>query len=106
MMSIHSQIIAGNAGAHGEIILKRKHYKCLYETQVIPTEYDKGQLEALEKEYKGQKYYLDEALTSWYKLDKDILIFGANGVQPLSEKSNIVKSMSEKPCQKRFYVLR
>ena len=103
---MNSQIIAGKGGLSGDIILNRKHYKCVYETQIIPTGDDVSKLAELENTYGNQEFYLDEALTSWYKLDKDILICGKDCVQPLSEKSRIVKSMIEKPCQKRFYVVR
>ena len=59
----------------------------------------------LEEEYKGKEYYLDNnVFTQWYKLDKDILIYQKDQIQPLSEKSSIVKSMVEKPTPQRFYV--
>lgn len=103
---MYSQIIANKAGSSGDILLNRKHYKCIYETQIVPTEEDRNKLKELEQEYKDKEYYLDEALTSWYKLDKDIWICSKDCVQPLSEKSRIVKSMIEKPCQKRFYISR
>jgi len=101
---MNSKIIAKKAGIFGDIILNREHYKCKYQTQIIPTTADEVELAELESEYSGQEFYLDEAKTAWYKLDKDIMICGKDRVQPLSEKSSIVKSMIEKPCQKRFYV--
>jgi len=103
---MYSQIITGKASSSGDIICNRKHYKCIYETQVRPTETDESKLLELKATYSDQESYLDEAHTSWYKLDKDIKICDGNGMQPLSEKSDIVKSMTEKPCQKRFYVIR
>jgi len=101
---MNSKITTGKAGSCGDAILNREHYKCIYQTQIAPTKDDESKLAELEKEYGDKGYYLDEAKTEWYKLDNDIMIYGKDGVQPLSEKSNIVKSMFEKPCQKRFYV--
>ena len=103
---MYSRMLSGEAGVSGDIIVNRKHYRCIYETQITPTAADERKLTELEHEYKGQKYYLDEALALWYKFDADILISGKDCIQPLSEKSKIVHSMIEKPCQKRFYVMR
>lgn len=101
---INSQIISGKAGMHGEIILNRKHYKCIYKTNLVPTKEDNDRLEKL-IDTCDEEFYLDEAMVFWYKLDKDILICDENYVEPLSVKSKIVMSMVEKYCQKRLYVL-
>lgn len=51
-------------------------------------------------------YFIDEAKTTWYKLDKDILICDENKgfVKELSRISPIVKSMVDAPRIKRLYV--
>jgi len=63
-------------------------------------------MQELKQNYVGKNYYLDDkASTSWYKLDKDIFIsVNDHQIQPLSEKSSIVKAMIEKPRLQRFYV--
>ena len=106
--TIYSALKNGFGGEHGHIILGRNHYKCLMETQAIPTESEEYELEELRIKY-GENGYLDDKLsTSWYKSDlgKDILISGARLLQPLSVKSNIVKSMIAESRQKRFYIKR
>lgn len=102
---IYGALKGGLGGKHGDIILNRNHYKCISQTQLIPTEIEKAKMEELKQEYEGREYYLDDKIsTSWYKLDKDILICYGNQIQPLSKKSSIVKSMVEKPRLQRFYV--
>jgi len=102
---IYSALKQKLGGHQGNIILDRKHFKCVYKSQLIPTAEDETKILELKEQYKNQPYYLDDkASTSWYKLDKDIIIYGNGRTQPLSEKSAIVKSMSEKTVQKRFYI--
>ena len=105
---IQSHIASKKAGVFGDIILNRTHYKCEYETQIKPTEDDENKLVELAKLHTEENFYLDEAKTLWYKLDKEhhIWICEKDYVIPLSEKSQIVKSMTETPHQKRFYVAR
>jgi len=94
------------AGSHGDILLNRKHFKCLHTSQPMPTPEDEAEISRLKQEYDGKPYHLDDrASTSWYKLDKDIVIFDGKKkkTMPLSEKSTIVKSISDKTAQKRFY---
>ena len=103
--TIYAALKKGLDGKHGDIILNRKHYKCINQTQLIPTKTEQTKMAELEEEYKGKEYYLDNnVFTQWYKLDKDILIYQKDKIQPLSEKSSIVKSMVEKPTPQRFYV--
>jgi len=103
--AIYAALKKGLGGKHGNIILKRKHWKCLYQTQLVPTEAEEKEIDRLEKTYNDTEYYLDDKIsTSWYNLDKDIFIYQEDKIQPLSEKSSIVKSMIEKPCLQRFYV--
>jgi len=105
--TIHAALKKGLGGKHGNIVLNRKHYKCIYETELIPTAKDEERIKKLKKEYAGKEFYLDDKIskTSWYRLDKDIFILNKDRkIQPLSEKSKIVKSMVEKPRLQRFYV--
>ena len=104
--TIYSALKEQLGGKHGNIILNRKHFKCIFKSQLIPTQEDEEKIVQLKEKYKDENlYYLDDkASTSWYKLDKDISIFGNGRLQPLSEKSAIVKAMSEKTVQKRFYI--
>jgi len=89
------------------IVLTRNHYKCIKETQTIPTKKDLLDIQELREKYKGKKYYLDDnELTSWYRLDKDIYVYEDNQLQPLSEKSSIIRALIEKPRKQRFYVER
>lgn len=105
---INNAIKDGLGGEHGEIVLNRRHYKCIDKTQIISTPEEDERILHLQDEYKDKQHYLDDkASTMWYKSDKDIWISNENNsVQPLSEKSSIVKSMIERPTQKRFYVER
>lgn len=104
--TIYSALKKGWGGRHGETILNRSHYKCIEQTQIIPTDEELNKLQKLKENYEGKNYYLDDkASTSWYKLDKDIFIsVNEEQIQPLSEKSSIVKAMIEKPRLQRFYV--
>lgn len=104
---IYSALKQQLGGEHGNIIIDRKHYKCIFQSQLIPTDDDERKIEELKEQYKDKQNYLDDkAETLWYKLDKDIIIYGDEHTQPLSEKSAIVKAMSERTVQKRFYVAR
>lgn len=101
---IYSALKKNLGGIHGDIVLNRKHFKCIFKSQPIPTEEDEAEINKLLESYRDKQYYLDnKASTMWYKLDKDIAIYGNGLTQPLSEKSRIVKSMIEKTVQKRFY---
>ncbi len=102
---IYAALKEGLGGEHGEIILNRKHYKCISQTQLIPTKEEEAEIKRLKEKYQEGEYYLDDkSSTSWYKLDKDILIWDEKQIRSLSEKSNIVKSMLEKPRLQRFYI--
>lgn len=105
--AIYSELKKGNGGMHGEYILNRKHYKCIYETQIIPTKEDQKQLQKrladLERN-KKESYLDDMTFKAWYRVDTDLKILDGDKTKPLSEKSIIVKSMTSKPMQKRLYV--
>lgn len=100
----------GLGDEHGQRVLNRKHYKCIYETGLIPSEFDREQMKALneEKSKEGLRLFWDKASTKWYKFDKDISISGetTNVLKPLSEYSDIVKSMLSIPQIERLYVER
>ncbi|MDL2218493.1 HD domain-containing protein [Christensenellaceae bacterium OttesenSCG-928-M15] len=94
---INAALKAGLGGKHGDIIMKRQHYKCV---DVIHSEESIAQIRSLASAYrqKGIDCYLDEIPSKeWYKLNEDILIQDGATVQPLSEKSMIVNSMKAKP---------
>ena len=105
---IYSALKNGIAGEKGNIILERKHFKCIYTSQLMSTAEDEGKIIELKEKFKDQSFYLDDtAFTSWYKInaDADVRIYGNGRFQYLSEKSAIVKAMSGKSVlQKRFYI--
>lgn len=97
----------GLGGEHKDRILNRKHYKCIHETDIVPSESDQKRMDELkvENERAGIKIFHDKASTKWYKLDKDISIYGERSrmLKPLSEYSSIVKSMVSIPQIERLY---
>ena len=103
---IYSAIKQGIAQEKGEVILNRKHFKCVYATKHAPTVEDESIFTELNEKYKDRFTYMDDtASTEWYKANDDIFVYGGTGLQPLSEKSVIVKAMTGKTVlQKRFYV--
>lgn len=107
--SINGKLKDGLGGVHGEIVLKRQHYRKVYETDLIPTQQQCEELDRKVEELKSQgisEYFVDEAKTKWYKMDKDILISDEKTgfVRVLSGLSPIVKSMVDNPRKKRLYV--
>lgn len=54
----------------------------------------------------SKDFFIDEATTKWYKMDKDILICdeGEGYVRELSSLSPIVHHMVDNPRKKRLYV--
>jgi hypothetical protein len=106
---INSKIKQGKAGIHGKIILNREHYKNVFESHDIPTTEDEQRFEKLIRQFekKEKNYFLDNAETSWYKLDKDIYVKYDDGtVDLLSKISKIVKALNENSRKKRLYVER
>lgn len=96
---------------HSQIVLNRNHYKCIFETSLVPSPAEEEQLSKLLEKQKasGKKYHLDEkATTKWYKLDKDIPICDEKTryTKPLSEMSSIIKSLTAVPQIKRLYIER
>ena len=107
---IWSGIKRGKGGKHGDIILNRDHYRCIYETDMIPSERDAKEIEELKQKYSSARIdtYLDHPDTKWYKLDKDIDIYGEQSgtLRSLSEISSIVKSMVAITRVQRLYAER
>ena len=104
--AVYAALRDGLGGKHGEIWLKRSHYKCIESTKDIPTAEELANIKKLQEEHAETGYFLDEASAKWYSHDKDVSILLDNGnVQRLSKKSNIVKSMVDTKMQ-RFYVPR
>ena len=104
--AIWGEMKHGLGGQHGKIIINRKHFKCVFETEIVPTEQDEQQLIRLEEEKHREQLetHLDSPSTTWYKFDKDIAIIKKdNAIITLSELSNIVKSMIAIPLMKRLY---
>ena len=105
--TVYAALKNGYGGEHGQIILTRRHYKCKYETELIPTEKDAAAIEKLERacQAAGKASYTDDiALAYWYKKEKDINISRDGLLTPLSEISSIVGALLiANPQQKRFY---
>ena len=74
----------------------------------MPTSEEETKFEELkaELEDKHAHFFVDEAKTKWYKLDKDILICDEEHgyVRELSRISPIVRHMVDAPRMKRLYV--
>ncbi|OJU14340.1 MAG: hypothetical protein BGN88_05645 [Clostridiales bacterium 43-6] len=93
-------------GVHGNIILKREHYRCAHQSSDIPTNADEAKILEIINDLNQEDYYIDEATATWYKVEKDIMICPKDDgfVYQLSIKSNIVRSMIGNPRLKRLYV--
>ena len=107
--TIYGKIKDGQAGKHGDIILKRQHYRKVYETDLIPSLEQENELKERIEKLKAdgaQDFFEDEAKTKWYKLDKDIFICDEKEgyVRELSGLSPIVRHMVDSPRKKRLYV--
>ncbi len=107
--TVYGKLKEGQGGKHGDIILKRQHYRKVYETDLIPTmEQEKELADKVSwlEENGIDEFFIDEAKTKWYKMDKDILISSEKTgfVRELSNLSPIVKSMVDNPRIKRLYV--
>lgn len=98
----------GKGGKDGERIIKREHYRHIFETSMIPTQKELDQLEKMKEDLAKSEidYFVSKAKTNWYKLDKDIWICDekTGAVKELSKVSPIVKSMVDAPRLQRLYV--
>lgn len=85
------------AGNHGEIILTRKHYRCVYETNEVPSMDELKEFEIINSKLKDEIGFIDFAKNSWYKLGEDIPIVeeknGEKHIKPLSQYSNIIANL-------------
>lgn len=108
--AIQSGIKREKGGKHGKIIMNRDHFRCIYETDMIPSKQDAEKIEELSQRYHnaGIETFLDSPSTKWYKLDKDIGIYSerTGTLKSLSEISSIVKSMSAISKVQRLYAER
>ena len=90
--------------------MNRNHFRCIYETDMIPSKQDAEKIEELSQRYHnaGIETFLDSPSTKWYKLDKDIGIYSerTGTLKSLSEISSIVKSMSAISKVQRLYAER
>lgn len=99
----------GHAGDHGNILLTRRHYRCMYETPERPEQSDLEKLEVAKQKLSDFAIIVDKAGKSWYKYDAtDIRIIAesdakTNILTPLSFLSPVVKGLSA-VNQTRLYV--
>ena len=99
----------GRGGKDGDILCKRKHHRCIFQTPEIPNEYDLEEAEEVLKNLGDKVSFIDTAENSWYKLgEKDIPIltrFGIEGkrLTPLSYLSTVVSGLKA-ISQTRLYV--
>jgi len=100
-------IHAGNAGESGKLILNRKHDRCIYETNEVPTEDELSKIEEVYLKISSKVSFIDSAEKSWYKFDKTDLNVqrkqSSTKIFPLSEISSIVRGLMPIK-QKRIYV--
>lgn len=100
---------AGRGGEHGEILLNRKHHRCIFQTQEIPTREELEKAEQVFKKLETFKIFKDSAGSSWYKFgEKDIPILINPGrkdekLKPLSQISPVVKGL-QKIERFRYYI--
>ena len=91
-------------GTHGDVILNRTPYKCKKEWDSAISEEDQVKVEDALSKYQG---FLDtNAVTKWYKLDKDIPIYDEDKSMcyPLSFKSKIIEVMPGLPKTIRLFI--
>jgi HD superfamily phosphohydrolase len=94
---INAALKNGGGGKHGDVILNRRHYKCIAEIN-NPEGVEQIKARASEYQHKGVDCYLDTIPSKeWYKISEDILVGDGSTVQPLSKKSMIVNALKAKP---------
>lgn len=98
----------GLGGEHGDIILERKHDKCVYQTSEVPDESELEEFEDVFMSFKNDISFSDSSEKSWYKTGKEDILILCNPNEkdeklvPLSQKSSIVNAM-QPIKQKRLY---
>ena len=97
------ELAKGNGGEHGKRILERDHYREVYHTPEFPTDGDHTTLKLIRKDLNELVVRTESSLTSAYKLLKsDISVVSEDGlkkVKALSDMSNVVKSLTQKPLE-------
>ena len=83
----------GEGGEHGTALLKRKHFRRVFETPEVPSDKDLESFEKLTGELGDMVGFVDEAQSSWYRQEGDPLIDGKDGAKRLSQLSTIVGNM-------------
>ena len=83
----------GEGGEHRAALLKRKHFRRVFETTEVPSEEDLKLFEKITGELGDMVGFVDKAESSWYRQEADPLIVGRDGVKRLSQLSTIVGSM-------------
>jgi uncharacterized protein len=87
----------GGGGEHGERLVTRNHYRLAFESPEIPSASDIEFLEKIKEKLNRLVVATEEASKSWYKTGvMDIPIvseFDPTSVLPLSQFSNVVRSM-------------
>ena len=97
-------ISQGQAGDHGNRLLNRNFFRCIFKTPEFPSEDDRESLTMAENAIVDLSPIKREAGKSWYKLGgTDIQVKEEDDVFPLSSRSTIVANM--KPSRvARLYV--
>lgn len=105
---IYGLIKEGMGGDDGEVILKRIHDKCVYETGEVPDEDELKRFEDVWNEFRDEISFDDSPDKSWYKTGKEDILILCNPnnedeqLKPLSSISSIVRAM-QPIKQKRLY---
>lgn len=97
-LKIFSHLLDDKGGRHGEIIKKRKHYRCIAKDDDFSD---------LEQQYKNStdSYWIDDsATTTWYKMKNEVQIWDNGSLIPLSELSPVIKNLDQAPFTRRFYL--
>lgn len=107
---VYGLLSSGYGGQAAEIVKRRNHYRCVYQTKEIPNPDELEYIKAIGKQLDGANIsgFIDNATRSWYKIGKDdIAVCAARGVGnntiPLSILSSVVKSIAP-IMQQRIYV--
>ena len=62
-------------GAHGDIILERKHFKCIFQSQLIPTDADEKEIEKLKEYMQTDEYIANVAREKLGMVKENEIIF-------------------------------
>jgi len=67
---VQGMICSGLAGDHGDRLLNRDHYRCVYETPEQPRPADADLMQQIQQRLGTMPWFLDTAEKSWYKFEK------------------------------------